>query len=276
MRVVESMGDGVKHHVLVGCAEAHSLFGHGALEGVFGRLVVVGEGDERRADSEQHGGVNFAMRVVFVIDHALSILQLEERWVHRDQSRFFLLHVQIFNQPSTNELLNVDRRLEVLLLQQDFVAPDNQQRSAASATISQNLDFTTIGVLADRSKMRDDAFPLGPLENVEDIFAFAGEAAPVAIHAYRGLVLYVLEIGPCAVVYYLAVHFQQVHYLYYLVLVALGCHFAEKCKIFDDAYAFPFGGLGRADHAEVGVVQQTWLRCLGPGENRSHHSAQMR
>ena len=55
------MCQSVHSHVEVGDVDTHGLLSHSALVSVPGGLVVVREGDDGRANTKNHGRVNFAV-----------------------------------------------------------------------------------------------------------------------------------------------------------------------------------------------------------------------
>ena len=64
----------------VGNVDAHSLFTHSALVRVTRRLIVIGERNNRRTDSQDHGGMNLAVSVrrtvrVFTLSNTESIVR---------------------------------------------------------------------------------------------------------------------------------------------------------------------------------------------------------
>mmetsp|Transcript_19783 Transcript_19783/g.45566 ORF Transcript_19783/g.45566 Transcript_19783/m.45566 type:complete len:498 (-) Transcript_19783:580-2073(-) len=64
LRVEEHMRQRIHPQLVVGDVYAHRLLAHGRLVGVTRRLVVVGEGDDRGADAEDHRRVDLAVRVL--------------------------------------------------------------------------------------------------------------------------------------------------------------------------------------------------------------------
>merc|ERR1719429_360078 len=59
--IVEDVCQSVHSHVEVGHVDTHSLLSHSTLVSVPGGLVVVREGDDGRANTKNHGRVNFAV-----------------------------------------------------------------------------------------------------------------------------------------------------------------------------------------------------------------------
>jgi hypothetical protein len=145
------------------------------------------------------------MSVAFGILVFHLMLRLEKSRVHRYQSSLFLLHIQVFDQPSPYKVLNIDDGLEVLLLEQNFVVLDDKQRSAAPATIRENLYFTSACISTHGSEMRDESFSLGSLEEMEDVLAFACECTPVAIYTNGCLVIEFLEVDVGLVDHYFTI-----------------------------------------------------------------------
>eukprot|EP00962_Isochrysis_galbana_P042386 scaffold15837_cov99-Isochrysis_galbana.AAC.4 len=89
--------------------------------GVTRRLVVVGEGNDRGADAEDHRRVDLAMRVPV---HPVVGPQVVE--VHRDHHRLLLLGVDVLDQAVGDALGPVKARILLIAQLGDMLFPDDQ------------------------------------------------------------------------------------------------------------------------------------------------------
>lgn len=105
------MYKGLHSDLVVGAVQTHGLFRHGALKCVLGRLVVVGEGNDRTAHTEQHRWVNLAMGV-----SQLFGIILQVRQVHRNETVLLLLHVQVLDETLLPQVIKGPLALQMLRL----------------------------------------------------------------------------------------------------------------------------------------------------------------
>lgn len=136
MRVVHQMYKGLHSDLVVGAVQTHGLFRHGALKCVLGRLVVVGEGNDRTAHTEQHRWMNFAMCVSQLFGIVFQVGQ-----IHRNETVFLLFHVQVLNETLLPQVIKGPLALQMLRLEFQSIVFNSEQRPHAPAGISVDLDF---------------------------------------------------------------------------------------------------------------------------------------
>ena len=100
LRVVHDVGGGVEAGVVVGGVHPEGLFAHGGLIGVAGRLIMVGEGNDRRAHTQHHGRVDFAVGVRRGARPATQVHRhprLQLLRVHGAENILLLIHVNVLD-----------------------------------------------------------------------------------------------------------------------------------------------------------------------------------
>lgn len=140
LRVVEDVEHRIHSEGEIRRVETHGLLTHGTLKCISWSLVVVSERNNRGADSQDHGGVNFEVGEDLV-------LLLKVREMHGYHSIFFLLNVQQLNKSVFIEivevwvvslLINIGEFMDILfsnsqLIERLSVIVDNEEWSHTSS-----------------------------------------------------------------------------------------------------------------------------------------------
>ena len=92
--VMEDVGHGVHSYLVVTGINTHSLLSHGTLVDITGTLVMVGEGNNTGADTQNHTGMNFTVSV----RRGVRIFRFQILWFHSHHGCLFLLGVNILNE----------------------------------------------------------------------------------------------------------------------------------------------------------------------------------
>eukprot|EP00964_Phaeocystis_antarctica_P006427 scaffold3475_cov91-Phaeocystis_antarctica.AAC.2 len=157
LRVIEYVRQRVHPQLVVGDVDAHCLLAHRALVGVARRLVVVGEGDDRGADAEDHRRVDLAVRVAV---HRVVGAQI--RKVHCNHHCLLLLGVHELNQPIGEQLGEAEARLllvaqlaYVRLLEEQFLLLDDEDGPAAPPRVRKEAQFARGNVAHHRDLCRN-------------------------------------------------------------------------------------------------------------------------
>mmetsp|Transcript_10118 Transcript_10118/g.15281 ORF Transcript_10118/g.15281 Transcript_10118/m.15281 type:complete len:422 (-) Transcript_10118:326-1591(-) len=104
--VVQNVGQGIHSELVVGDVNSHRLFTHSRLICVTRRLVVIGEGNDRGTDSQNHRRVNFTMGVcerIRILRLASSGFEIANS--HRNHDGFLFICVNKFHQTRFDQVL---------------------------------------------------------------------------------------------------------------------------------------------------------------------------
>mmetsp|Transcript_54211 Transcript_54211/g.168110 ORF Transcript_54211/g.168110 Transcript_54211/m.168110 type:complete len:398 (+) Transcript_54211:789-1982(+) len=169
--VVHDAGVGVHARVEVRPEDADGLLPHGALEDVAGAHVVVGEGDDGRADAEDHCGVDLRVRVGPAVGARLDKV-LDE---HRDHGALLLLGVEVLDeavahQVAPDPLARLDP-LHVGAVDDDLLrgVVHDVHGPGAPAAVRGDLDLQVLEVLLDGDLRVDVLAPPEELQGVPQL-----------------------------------------------------------------------------------------------------------
>lgn len=161
LRIVKQMSQSIHPHLVIWCVNSHGLFSHSRLIGVPWRLVMIWEGNNWGADTQNHRWMNFTVRKS---GHFCSLRsQILDR--HSNHGAFFFIAINKFNQTllaalfeippwsdnSTRLLCFLQQLLNVILPNFEFILLNDVQRALNAARISAKFDFSLVKVPHDRN-----------------------------------------------------------------------------------------------------------------------------
>ena len=178
---MENVHERIEPDVVIRRIEPHGLLAHGRLQCISRPLVVVRKGNNRRADTEHHRGVDFTMGVVLQQD----VASLKRLHVHGYKLSLFLLNIKQFDAPQFKQVPPVlyVATEELVPREFDLVVRDAKKRPHAAASVSEDADFLVDVVQVDRHFDIYVALLNRPVlfELAEELLGFLGEANPVAV-----------------------------------------------------------------------------------------------
>ena len=282
LRVVQEVGEGVHALQEVGGVHSHGLLSHGALVRIPRTLVMIREGDDRRADSQYHRGVDLAVRVGFRVRPMLVVpCLLEVLDAHGDHRGLLLLAVDVLEEPVPNEALPRVVGDVIVLQGQDGVLVDvhalvlhDVQRSTAPPIVAHQPNLLELNVVDDADLVHDLPRPSQLPHRLHKDVRVVVDAHPSPIQEDLGVVLdhrggHLLQGLHVPLV-------QEEGELLHLLLSRAHRDVSHKREVLHQPAGLALRGLGGADHPPVGVVQLARLGELPFPADRRIHPPQVR
>lgn len=223
------------------------MFGHGGLQGVFCGLVVVWERDDGRADAEDHGRVDLAVRVFHEFVGQVA-------HVHGDHCVLFLLHIQELHEPLPPEHLKSKPINQIGLLHLNLIIrPHHNQRPHTPSRIRIDLNLLLTNIPHNghlKGYLAQHPHPPQPANHIQRLI---GRPNPIAIQHNLRLRQDFLRVGVHIECRVLCPADFVLEPVVLLVEHAAG-DIGHERDVLDDADLLALWGLAGADHSEVGVV----------------------
>eukprot|EP00754_Rhynchopus_humris_P041554 Rhum_TRINITY_DN25108_c0_g1::Rhum_TRINITY_DN25108_c0_g1_i1::g.181333::m.181333 len=296
VRVVKHVRCGVVASKEVADVHAHGLLAHRGLVRVPRRLVVVGEGDNRGTDAEDHGRMDFAMSVRGVLglhNHTVLVLlalHLQSVLVEGNHDRVLLLHVDQVDQLALHQLrprqqgvliVLVPLVLDVLLADTCLVPHDvvlvtevvhNEQRPRQTSGVRPDAKLPLLQIPDNRHLLWQVLRPTLQLEVADHRLRVGMDADPVTVdedlrggrggNLRRGDAVDVLRV-PLVQVRHDRGRRGSVRDL------------RQKGEVLDKSDGVSFGRLGRADVPPLRGVEKTGASLLTSTVNRRVQTTQV-
>lgn len=155
------MCQSIHTNLIVATVNSHGLFTHRTLIGISGRLIMIGERNNRCANAEDHRRMDLTVRVIILL--LLSVL-VDIFSEHGNHSRLFLLDIkelhesvdeQLFEVPFLLTIFIVQNLLNVLFPRQKLIVLNNKHRSLDTTSIRVDLDLSLINISNDGIFLRN-------------------------------------------------------------------------------------------------------------------------
>mmetsp|Transcript_16479 Transcript_16479/g.64296 ORF Transcript_16479/g.64296 Transcript_16479/m.64296 type:complete len:1268 (+) Transcript_16479:614-4417(+) len=281
LRVPEDVRHRVHAQLEVGDVHAHSLLAHSRLVGIARTLVVVGEGNDRAADAEDHRGVDLAVRERRVRGAEAGVLEVTH--AHADHHRLLLLAVDELDAAVVDQRLPAEaailevagarlvlQPLDVTLLHHQVLVVHNEQRPAAAAGVRVQPQLLVADVVHDRHLPVESVVAAQGAQTTGQLVGVVRDTHPGAVDEDLGCAWDVLRVH--AVEHRDALFVQELHHR---PGRGADCDVAHERQVLHKPARLALGRLGRADEAPVRVVQLARLRQLSLAADGRVQAAQM-
>ena len=193
----------------------------------------------------------------------LRFLALQVRECHSNHSCLFLFYIEEFHEALLEEIFEIhllsDQLLNVSLPDVQLIALDDKQRSLHPPGISEELDLLPANVSDDRDFLGYGVHSPHLYYVLDELGGLSVAPEPVAIHEnldqirlLQGLGVQCREFLNTKVLQHISQDLSRGAYT----------HKRHQGEIFHQTTGLTFGGLGRANHAPVRVVELAGLRKL--------------
>ena len=276
--VGEHVRGGVHALSVVADVHAHGLLAHGGLVGVSRRLVVVGEGNDRGAHAQDHGGMDLAVRV----GRAAAVLHAGAHGlqIHADHAVLLLLRRDVLDQAVQHQVREHRFRLQVpqmvlTNLHALRYRVHDIQGTAATARVGGDSKLSLLDVVHHRH------IGVEVLAVVQNHLGVAMDPHPHAVHEHLGGLGDQRRRDRLQLLH--AVVLQQTVDLLHLSVTRPRRSYriadrdvAHQREVLHDTAGLALGRLGGTHHAPLRAVQQTRLGHLARGIDGGLQSTQVR
>mmetsp|Transcript_21736 Transcript_21736/g.71902 ORF Transcript_21736/g.71902 Transcript_21736/m.71902 type:complete len:279 (+) Transcript_21736:1366-2202(+) len=272
------MSQSVNSNLIIGGIDAHSLLAHSRLISITRRLIVVGERNNTRANTEDHCRVNLTVSILVEVVAANVLHQ------HGNVASLLFHHVDVLNEALTQDfrpsrllvLCHVDDVRSFQVQKSCFFVNDQQRTHQTSIVCGyEQFTFPNISCYPDLMNHASNRH-LTPLlsQRVREVVGIVGHAHPDTVHEDLAKSRAGTDSWRCQL--FELFHTSSLKQLDYDLRCATDRDVGHEGKILDQTARLALGSLCWANDTPLCVVQLSRLcnfplladRCVGSSQMR--------
>mmetsp|Transcript_39028 Transcript_39028/g.94366 ORF Transcript_39028/g.94366 Transcript_39028/m.94366 type:complete len:291 (-) Transcript_39028:1653-2525(-) len=274
--IMQHVGHCVHPNLVIGSVNSHSLLSHGTLVDITRRLVVVGKGNNRSTNTQNHGRVNLAV----CVSRRVRVFSVQILGFHGNHCCFFFFRINVFHNTFIQKIGPCQFRFaikslklnDMLFLQYQLLILNNEQRSTDTTSIRVDADFLCRNISHNRHFGIDIHHSSERSESIHQRLWITMNTDPVSIDKNLAGIGFGNDRWQNIRQVFRRKLFQKFHDRN---LCCTRRNVGHERQVLDQSYSLSLGSLSRTHHTPMRIVQLTRLGLFTRSSQRSVTASQM-